>query len=177
MINTENIAAGQAIPDEIKTAEIIAGLTAQNQLLAAEIAELKHQLAWFKRQLFGAKSEKLIPSEDDSPQLPGFEAAAPSEAPPAQTVKTHERKVREKSGWNEIPPDLPREEVVIDVPEADREGMELIGYEISERLARRETRFFVKVIKRAKYADKSDPLRGVVTAPAAVYRPVFAGKR
>jgi transposase len=82
-------------------------------------------------------------------------------------VAAHERKTREKCGWNEIPADLPREEVIIDVPEAEREGMELIGYEVSERVARRDTRFFVKVIKRAKYADKSDALRGVVTAPAA----------
>ena len=57
--------------------------------------------------------------------------------------------------------------MIIDVPETEREGMELIGYDVSERLARRDTRYFVKVIKRAKYANKSDALQGVKTAPAA----------
>ncbi len=135
----------------------------------AEIIEkLTVQIAWFQRQLFGAKSEKFVPVPEGTALLPGFEAtpeAVPSE--PAQYVESHGRKPREKFGWNEIPSDLPREEVVIDVPEAERSGMELIGYEISERVARRETRFFVKVIKRAKYADKADAARGVVTAPAS----------
>ncbi len=63
--------------------------------------------------------------------------------------------------------DLPREEEIIDVPEAERVGMELIGYETSERYARRETRYFIKVIKRAKYADPTDATRGVLTAPSA----------
>jgi len=74
---------------------------------------------------------------------------------------------REKFGWDEIPENLPRKEVIIDVSEAERVGMELIGYETSERLARRETRFFVIVTKRAKYADNADALRGVEPAPAA----------
>ena len=156
MVANGTIEANKAVITDRKTAEIIATLTAQ-------IDELQFQLAWFKRQLFGAKSEKLIPADADSPSLPGF-APEPQPEPPAEA---HERKAREKSDWNEIPADLPREEEIIDVPEAEREGMELIGYEVSERLARRDTRFFVKVIKRAKYADKTNALRGVVTAPAA----------
>lgn len=160
MVTNGTIAADKAVITDRETAEIITALTAQ-------IEELKLQLAWFKRQLFGAKSEKMIPIDTDIPSLPGFEPESQPEPLEKQTVATHERKVREGSGWNEIPPDLPREEVIIDVPEAEREGMTLIGYEVSERLARRETRFFVKVIKRAKYADKADALRGVVTAPAA----------
>ena len=66
---------------------------------------------------------------------------------------------------SEIPADLPREERVIDVPEEEREGMILIGYDESERIAFR-TGLYVIHFKRAKYADPSDALRGVVTAPA-----------
>ena len=43
--------------------------------------------------------------------------------------------------------------------------MTLIGYEESERIAYR-TGLYVIHFKRAKYADPSDALRGVVTAPA-----------
>ena len=151
MVNNEIIELRSALSDALQTIE-----------------KLTAQIAWFQRQLFGAKSDKFLPVPEGTALLPGFEAtpeAVPSE--PAQHVESHERKPREKFGWNEIPADSPREEVVIDVPEAERGGMELIGYEISERVARRETRFFVKVIKRAKYADKADATRGVVTAPAA----------
>ena len=43
--------------------------------------------------------------------------------------------------------------------------MILIGYDESERIAFR-TGLYVIHFKRAKYADPSDALRGVVTAPA-----------
>ncbi len=43
--------------------------------------------------------------------------------------------------------------------------MELIGYEESERVAYRSGLYVIH-FKRAKYADKSDPNRGVVTASA-----------
>jgi transposase len=136
--------------------------------LRAENEELRRQNEWFKRQLFGAKSEKLMSLAEDTALLPGFEASVlpPPEPEKTEHIEAHERKTREKNGWNEMPSDLPREEVVIDVPEAEREGMKLIGYEVSERYARRETRYFIKVIKRAKYADPADAARGVVTAPA-----------
>lgn len=51
------------------------------------------------------------------------------------TVSEHERKVRQPNALSEIPADLPREECVIDVPEEEREGMILIGYDESERIA------------------------------------------
>jgi len=175
MVNNVTIEYDEALMAGLQPAEIIAqftaiiqGLISQNQSLSGQVEKLTAQIAWFQRQLFGAKSEKFVPVPEGTALLPGFEAA-PEAAPvePAQHVESHERKPREKFGWNEIPADLPREELVIDVPEAERAGMELIGYEISERVARRETRFFVKVIKRAKYADKADATRGVITAPAA----------
>lgn len=133
---------------------------------ASQIEKLTNQLEWFQRQIFGSKSEKLKPI--DAPMLPGFE---PSEDKNAEStsnpVKSHERKKRESNGWSEMPKDLPREEVIIDVPESERDGMEFIGYEESERYARRETSFFIKVIKRAKYANPKDATSGVVIAPAA----------
>lgn len=175
MINNITIECFEALKSGRQPEEIVAqfvakfqALVAQNQSLAAQIEKLTAQITWFQRQLFGAKSEKLVPMPENTPLLPGFEPAQEAIAvEPAQRVEAHERKPREQFGWNEIPADLPREEVIIDVPEEERVGMTLIGYEISERVARREKRFFVKVFKRAKYADKTDATRGVVTAPAA----------
>lgn len=66
---------------------------------------------------------------------------------------------------SEIPAGLPREERIIDVPEAEREGLTLIGYAESERIAYR-TGLYVIHFKRAKYADPDRPENGVTTAPA-----------
>ena len=132
---------------------------------AEEIEKLSNELAWFKRQMFGSKTEHYIP-EDNTPSLfPEEESPEPSKEVQTATVAEHERKVRQPNALSEIPADLPREERVIDVPEEEREGMILIGYDESERIAFR-TGLYVIHFKRAKYADPSDTLRGVVTAPA-----------
>ena len=136
--------------------------------LKNRIAELTRQLDWFRRQLFGQKSEKLADLSSDTPYLPGLELENSSgkPVPAAETVREHERKKRETNGWNEIPADLPREEVIITDPKAEAAGLKQIGFEVSERLAWHEKRFFVKVIKRAKYVNPDNALDGVVTAPA-----------
>ena len=132
--------------------------------LAEENEKLSNELAWFRRQMFGSKTEHYIP-EDETPSLfPEEEEEAPIGKAP-QKVSEHERRVRQPNALSEIPSDLPREERIIDVPEEKRQGMTLIGYEESERIAYR-TGLYVIHFKRAKYADPSDALRGVVTAPA-----------
>ncbi|MFI3301515.1 MAG: IS66 family transposase [Candidatus Gastranaerophilales bacterium] len=169
--------------NNIKTIEkydkIIAELSEKNDILAVQnnvivsqnneqakvIEKLTNQLEWFKRNMFGSKSEKFRPI--DNPTLPWLETMEePKAEPPKKQVQSHDRKTRDNNGWSNIPENLPREAVIIDVPEEERVGMKLIGYEVSERYARRETCFFVKVIKRAKYADPKDANRGVMTAKA-----------
>ena len=78
---------------------------------------------------------------------------SPKEVPTA-TVAEHERKVRQANALSEIPADLPREERVIDVPEEEREGMILIGYDESERIAYR-TGLYVIHFKRATLSRKT----------------------
>ena len=86
--------------------------------------------------MFGSKTEHCI-REDDTPSLfPEDEEAAPIENAP-QKVSEHERRVRQPNALSEIPSNLPREERIIDVPEEKRQGMTLIGYEESERIAYR----------------------------------------
>ena len=116
---------------------------------AEEIEKLSNELAWFRRQLFGSQTEHYIP-RDDTPSLFPDEMSpeSPKEVPMA-TVSEHERKVRQANALSEIPCDLPREERVIDVPEEERLGMVLIGYEESERIAYR-TGLYVIHFKRAK---------------------------
>ena len=109
--------------DEISELKIaLQSALEQIKILTAQIEQLTAQLAWFQRQLFGAKSEKFVPLPDDAPSLPGLESEAQSEPPDPQHIEAHDRKAREKFGWDEIPENLPREEVIIDVPEEEREG-------------------------------------------------------
>ncbi|HPK54343.1 MAG TPA: transposase, partial [Smithellaceae bacterium] len=156
---------------EVKTLEdalaVIGELIGKLQELAASNAKLEQENAWLKRQIFESRSEKSLPLPSSAEFLPGLEVPA-AEEPSAvvQEVKAHQRKDRSKNGWDDIPDGLPTEEVIIDVPEAEREGMELIGYDESRRIAWRSG-LYVKLIKRAKYADKNNTLRGVVTAPPA----------
>lgn len=135
--------------------------------LTGRLEKLEQENAWLKRQIFESRNEKMMPVSDGSDFLPGMEIPAEEKVvPETRHVEAHERKVREKNGWDEIPDGLPVEETIIDVPEPKREGMELIGYDESRRIAYRSG-LYVKLIKRAKYAAKNDALRGVVTAPPA----------
>jgi transposase len=67
--------------------------------LLVENADLKRQLEWFKRQLFGRKSERRL-REPDPHQLSlrGLltTPAAPADRPPppTETVKAYQRRVR-----------------------------------------------------------------------------------
>lgn len=64
--------------------------------LREENAQLKHQLDWFKKQLFGSKSEKRVienPHQCNLLLAPGTTAA---EALPTITVPAHERGTAKK---------------------------------------------------------------------------------
>lgn len=146
-------------------AEIIT-LKSENAALKKQNAKLEYENAWLKHQIFGSKSERFLPAADQSWLLPRFEETSESEVPAeSQTIAEHIRKIRDKNDWEEIPSDLPREDRIIDIPAEKRQGMELIGYEDSERLAIRSGLYVIRY-RRAKYAAPGDPFQGVRTAPA-----------
>ena len=66
--------------------ERITELTRENAQLQAQVTELQQQLDWFKRQLFGAKSEKRL---DVDPAVQGnLLAALGVAAPPPPPAPT-----------------------------------------------------------------------------------------
>ena len=99
--------------------------------------------------MFGSKTKHYIP-EDDTPSLFPEEEEVPIEKAP-QKVSEHERGIRQPNALSEISSDLPRKERIIDVPEEKRQGITLIGYEESERIAY-HTGLYVIHFKRAQYA-------------------------
>ena len=54
------------------------------EALSEEVAQLKRQLAWFKEQLFGSKSEKRVIDNPDQPFLTGLMGEPVELLPPVE---------------------------------------------------------------------------------------------
>ena len=85
----------------VMSADVVAMLRARDEQIAAQgeqIAALKHQLDWFRRQVFGQKSERFI-AEPNPAQLhlgdalPVPDANAAESADRVQTIPAHGRRV------------------------------------------------------------------------------------
>ena len=85
----------------VLTIEQAAGFSPQQMVdlagnLGARIDELSHQLEWFKRQLFGSKSEKRHPVDDGAQMSLGEALTVPQQGPapavPTKQIGAHTRK-------------------------------------------------------------------------------------
>jgi len=138
----------------------------------AEILHLKEQVAWFNRQIFGKKSERIVDTKPEQLEFDGFERTE-SPKTQTQTIPAHERKKRASTGKDTIklPDDLPVETTVIDIPEEEKvckeTGLPLkqIGEEVTHKLAYRAGSYYLKKIIRPKYAHPQQEEKGVTTAP------------
>jgi len=132
--------------------------TAYVKSLENEIAYLKEQLEWFKRQVFGQRAEKVEPTNDEQLFLDGFgELKFPEEE--KQNVPAHQRRKRKGKGADaiELPKDIPVEQTVIDLPNEQKVCPETgkplvkIGEEVSSKLSHKPGSYFIKQIIRPKY--------------------------
>ncbi len=101
-----------------------------------EIGELRHQLAWFQRQIFGSKSERRLPPPDVTQGLLGQGFSALPESPQTgkkSRVATHEREAKPKpprEGADESVPFFDETKVpvrVIAVPNPEIRDQNLAG--------------------------------------------------
>ena len=145
----------QPVPTETQIASLspveIRGIF---QSQAQTIDALKHQLEWFKRQMFGAKSERLALLENTQ-QLPLAELAPSPEsaAVKVQSVAAHTRRASagESVGEADSVPFFDEARVpieIIPVPNREIEGLsadqfEVIGEKTSYRLAQRPGSYVV----------------------------------
>ena len=100
---------------------------------------LEEELRLLRHKIFGRRSERF--SQEESKQSALFDEAegtseAPGQADATIEVAAHQRA---KHGRRPLPADLPREEVVHDIPEAEKtcscgQPLVRIGEEISEKL-------------------------------------------
>lgn len=140
---------------QLKTLEIkVDSLTKEN-------VSLKEQLEWCRRQIFGQRSERIVPTTADTQLfLEGFGDLTGKPAPSPKIIPAHTRKtpVRDGSCAMQIPEGLPVERVIIDLPDEEKvcaiTGAPLvkIGEEVSRKLAHIPGSFYIKEIVRPKYA-------------------------
>lgn len=113
-------------------------------LLANENSFLKEQLEWFKRQLFGKKSEKTV-RQTNSQQLEfeGFDKLDTTTEQKEINILAHKRVKSKHKGEDKITlsADLPVETTILDLPQDKKvcplTGLSLvkIGEEITHKLA------------------------------------------
>lgn len=148
-------------------------LKQDNNALRESLRYLEEQMAWLKRQIFGTKSEKTI-NNLEQPQLfeEGFGLSPNPQAEEKQPVPAHERKKTNRNGKDTItlPPDLPVERQVIDIPEEEKicaetgQPLVKIGEEVTLKLAQKPGSYFLKEIVRPKYALPKESEGGIRVA-------------
>jgi transposase len=153
-------------------------LTAQYQKSEEKITLLEHQLEWFKKQYFGAKSERLIPQDPKQGNL--FEVP---EAPPSQeiSVKSYERSGR-KTPTNtddnsriRFDEKVPVEEIIVlpeEVKDLATNEYEVIGEKVTERLHQIPSTF--KVVRTIRKTVKLKDKLITAAAPYSVIERSFA---
>jgi len=143
----------------------------ENTALRNENAYLKEQLAWFQRQLFGKRSEKTIANLDEEQLIfEGFDLLESTNKEETQTVPAHTRRKPKRDGKDKItlPPDLPVERTVLDLPEKEKfcpetgEPLVKIGEEVTHKLAYKPGSYYLKEIVRPKYALPEG--KGIITS-------------
>lgn len=147
----------------------------ENNSLKNEINTLKEQLAWFQKQVFGKRSEKIVKTLDNNILLlPGFEEYFREhenqlEKKEEKRIAPYTRRAPEKKGKDKItiPEDLPIERIELDIPEEEKTCPETgrplvkIGEEISRKLAHVPESFYVKEYVRPIYAMPKGAEEGI----------------
>lgn len=135
----------------------------EEKRLSIENKILREEVALLKQKLFGKKSERQVMEDEEDPVpqslFPIEEGSRDAEDSPKKdddtvTIGEHKRK---KAGRKPLPGDLPRVEVVHDIPESEKQcgcgdKLKVIGKEVTERLEIIPSLFWVSRHVRLKYA-------------------------
>ena len=109
-----------SIPDELRFQEILQQKDQRIVALEGELFTLKEQLAWLKKQIFGAKSERIIADLDSQPLLDlDFGSKGPVKEPEKEKI-CYDRVKRPKNRGSDtisFPDNLPVKRIDLDIPE------------------------------------------------------------
>jgi transposase len=160
------------------TPEAFQQLRAENAQLRQQLQSLQQQLDWFKRQLFGRKSEKRLiesPDQMDIGQL--FERpAADHPAPDTEQITYTRKKQRQNNCVTDqglrFDDSVPVEVIELPAPELQGEQAsqyEVIDHKITRRLAQRPGSYVVLEYHRPVVKHKASQTLTTVAAPTAIF--------
>ncbi len=142
--------------------------------LTDQLAQVKRQLEWFKRQLFGPKSEKRL--EFDPAEQASLFAALGLDPPPAEDTPTqkitYRRRVKRRDGSvNEqglrFDDSVPVETIAVTAPEIEaipQAEREVIGEKVTHRLAQEPGSY--KILRYVRQVVKRRDTGEMLTPPA-----------
>jgi transposase len=153
----------------------VAALLASHRSLEAQVAQLKHQLDWFKKQLFGSKSERRLvePSPDQLSLGEGLRPAVNGSAEPVQQIPAHTRRRRASRTDEDTASGLAFDETVpVEVIELEdpkvkdlpADQLEQIGEKVTYRLAQQRGGYVV--LKYVRKVIKHQETGSISCAPA-----------
>ena len=166
MVNAETLSL-------IELQNQVALLNNELQKRDEKINHLEEQLSWFKRQIFGKKSERTVSNlNNEQLTFEGFENSQAINEEQNKTIAAHERRKPNRNGQDKITldPNLPVQTTIIDIPEKQKfcqeSGVALvqIGVEITHKLAHEPGSYYIKEIIRPKYAHPQKEEAGILTA-------------
>jgi transposase len=144
--------------------------------------DLLRQVEWFKRQLFGSKSERRV-FDPEGRQLTLGEMFR-SSSPEVQEIEIAGYRRRSKSGEDRsdeealrFDPSVPVEEILVLDPEMEGENLEdyeLVGEKVTCRLAQRPGSYVVLRYVRKVYKRKEDEAFSCPPVPPSVVERSFA---
>lgn len=151
----------------------------QNISLKNEVQYLNEQLDWFKRQVFGKKSEKVVdPKKDDLehyfPSMREWvltkQEEEKNQTKSLKNIAAHTRRTKQKGKSSlKITKDLPVETTVLDIDEKEKvcqetgEKLTKIKEEVTHKLALKPGQYFIKEYIRPVYALPKKTLGGIRT--------------
>lgn len=176
--------SSSALPEggELSAAELGALARSQAQTIAVQdekIAALEHQIEWFRRQIFGQKSERFAPEADPSQMHLGESFPVPA-APVEEhkPIAAHTRRTAQHDGaqsGEELPffdeSKVPLQTLTLlhaDVKGLSPDQYEVIGEKVTYRIAQRPGAYHVLKIRRPVIKIKSSAKILCLPAPAGV---------
>ena len=157
-----------------------AKICADNAQLREERDALKQQLDWFKRQLFGRKSEKRLLDNPDQLDLSALlgDVERPSEPPPTEKITYTRRKGKQRSedcvteSGLRFDERVPVEVIELSAPQLqgpEADQYEIIDHKVTRKLAQRPGSYVVLEYRRPVLKHKPSATLMEVPAPSAVF--------
>lgn len=159
--------------------QVHARVCSDNELLRQERDALKQQLDWFKRQLFGRKSEKRLldnPNQLDLGKLLG-DSQPPGAPAPTEKITYTRRKGKQRSddcvtdSGLRFDERVPIESIELSAPQLhgpEADQYEIIDYKVTHKLAQSRGSYVVLEYRRPVIRDKRQSTLMEVPAPSSV---------